>query len=436
MDKILILIQREYIQRVRTRWFLISTIATPLLLIGLSLLPAFAARGGGGPRKVIVFDQSGSPGLFAAIERQVVAGREELLKSVTEYDPEAAEMAIARFDLSQVVVPPEQDLDALKRERNVELGKDPRGAYIVLSKDTLNGAEPEYYARNISDFSIRQLGYAISQAITEQRLVGAGITGERAQQYLKSSEMKLIQIGESGEARTGNQTVLVALFMFLSIFLTIFLYGHSVMQGVIEEKQSRIVEVMLASIKPFSMMMGKIIGIGLVGLTQYLIWVVSALLLTTFSLSLVGRNLMRLHLLSGWMLACFVIYFVLGYFLFATLFAIVGAIASRPEDAHQLQYPVSILLAVPGVMFWMLIRDPNGAPQVALSLVPFFAPTAMMLRMAAVEPPLWQILLSMLLMILTTLAGVWVAAKVYRVGILMTGKRPSIAEVGRWLRYQ
>jgi ABC-2 type transport system permease protein len=224
--------------------------------------------------------------------------------------------------------------------------------------------------------------------------------------------------------------------MFFSIFLTIFLYGHSVMQGVIEEKQSRIVEVMLSSVKPFSMMIGKIIGIGLVGLTQYLIWVLSALALTTFGLSLAGRGLVRLHVFTGWILVYFVIYFILGYFLFATLFAIVGSIASRPEDAHQLQYPVSILLAVPALMFWMIIRDPNGAPQVALSLVPFFAPTLMMMRIAAVEPPLWQIALSMLLMILTTLAGVWVAAKVYRVGILMTGKRPSIAEVGRWLRYR
>lgn len=436
MGKVLILIQREYTQRVRTRWFLVSTVATPLLLLGLSVLPALASLGGGAPRQVTVFDQSGDPALFETIKLKVAAGREALVSSVTEYDPAAAEMALTQFDLSRVIVPPEQDLGALKRDHNLEIGKDPRRAYIVLPKATLNGAEPEYYGRNISDLSIRQLGSALSEAITEQRLVGAGIAADQARQYLKSSEMKLFQIEAGGETRTGNQTVLLALFMFISIFLTILLYGHSVMQGVLEEKQSRIVEVMLSSVKPFSMMIGKIIGIGLVGLTQYLIWVLSALALTTYGLSLAGRGLVRLHVFTGWILVYFVIYFILGYFLFATLFAIVGSIASRPEDAHQLQYPVTILLAIPALMFWMIIRDPNGAAQVALSLVPFFAPTLMMMRIAVVEPPLWQIVLSMLLMILTTLAGVWVAAKIYRVGILMTGKRPSIPEVGRWLRYR
>jgi ABC-2 type transport system permease protein len=267
-------------------------------------------------------------------------------------------------------------------------------------------------------------------------LAGTGIGADRAREYLKSIEMKLFQIQAGGETRSSNQTVILGLLMFFSIFLTIFLYGHSVMQGVIEEKQSRIVELMLSSVKPFSMMIGKIIGIGLVGLTQYCIWVLSILALSSFGFSLVGRSPLQLNLFTGWILLYFVIYFILGYFLFATLFAIIGSIVSRPEDAQQLHYPVSILLAAPGVMFWMIIRDPNGTPQVVLSLVPFFSPTFMMLRMAAIEPPLWQILLSMVLMIATTLAGMWVAAKVHRVGILMTGKRPSIVEVGRWLRYR
>ena len=135
------------------------------------------------------------------------------------------------------------------------------------------------------------------------------------------------------------------------------------------------------------------------------------------------------------MLLWFVLYFVLGYFLYATVYAIIGSIVSRQEDAAQLQLPVSLMIAAPGLMFWYVMRDPSGLQTTALSMFPFFAPTLMMLRLGVVAPPLWQILLSILLMVLTVAAGVWLAARIYRVGILMYGKRPSLIEVGRWLRY-
>src|SRR6185369_13272795 len=219
------------------------------------------------------------------------------------------------------------------------------------------------------------------------------------------------------------------------IYMTVLLYGISVMRGVIEEKQSRIVEVLVSSVKPNQMMLGKVIGIGLVGLTQISVWALSALLLTTVGVSTFAARGLTMPNIPVSLLIYFVVYFVLGYFLFATLYALVGSTVSSEEEAQQAQIPVTMLLVVPMMIFNMIIANPTSTASIGLSMVPFFAPTLMMMRIAVVNPPLWQILLSMLIMLATILGCVWVAARIYRVGILMYGKRPSIAELGRWLRY-
>jgi ABC-2 type transport system permease protein len=135
------------------------------------------------------------------------------------------------------------------------------------------------------------------------------------------------------------------------------------------------------------------------------------------------------------LLVYFVIYFILGYFLFATLYAIVGAIVGSEEEAQQAQFPVTMLAVIPMMIFTTVIANPNGPMAVTVSMIPFFAPTLMLMRIAVINPPVWQILLSMLIMVATIAGAVWLAARIYRIGILMYGKRPSIAELGRWLRY-
>jgi ABC-2 type transport system permease protein len=437
MGKTLILIQREYLQRAHTRWFLLSTIGTPLMLLALSYLPFLAGGAGSGARRVTVLDQSGDPALFEVVQRRLAAGAPSSGDDMGDVDPALASILSTPFELTRVAVAPGEDIDQFRRGYNAEVEKDATRAYVVLRPGVLDGAQPEFYASNVSDLSVRQLGLGIGAAIAERRLVArAGFDSAEADRYLKNVSMKIVKLDSKGETRGGGQALVVALVMFFSMFMTIYLYGQAVMHGVIEEKQSRIVEVMLSSVSPFQIMISKIVGIGLVGLTQFVIWVVSFTALTTFGLAMSGKSASRLQGLPAPVLVCFVLYFVLGYFLFATLYAMVGAIVSRPGDAQQLQYPVSILLAVPATMFWMIMRDPNSTRTTVLSMVPFFAPTMMMQRMAVVEPPLWQIVLSMLLMCLTIFAGMWVAAKIHRVTILMSGKRPSLTEVGRWLRYK
>jgi ABC-2 type transport system permease protein len=223
--------------------------------------------------------------------------------------------------------------------------------------------------------------------------------------------------------------------MLFFIYISVLMYGLFVMRGVIEEKQSRIVEVLVSSVKPTQMMLGKVIGIGAVGLTQFGVWTLSVLLLTTFGVSAFSSRGVTMPNIPISLLVYFVVYFLLGYFLYATLYAMVGSTVSSEEDAQQAQIPVTMLLVVPMLIFNMIIANPTSGASIGLSMVPFFAPTLMMMRIAVVNPPLWQILLSMGIMVATILGCVWISARIYRVGILMYGKRPSIAELGRWLRY-
>ncbi|HXG92269.1 MAG TPA: ABC transporter permease [Blastocatellia bacterium] len=432
MKKIFVIIRREYLVRVRTRAFLLSTIASPILLLAFIVVPTLLIIRGGGDRQVIVLDQSGDPALFNLIQEKAKTAPQESDYATTG-GPRPVE---TRFALTQTVVPPDKDIDELKRQYNSEVEKDSDKAYVVLRQGILDGVEPEYYGKNVSDFGIKDLERAINTAVIQRRLMLAGFDEEKVLKYMKQVEMKTFRVSASGESeQSGFQLFQVAFAMLFFIYVTVLAYGISVMRGVIEEKQSRIVEVIVSSVKPVQMMLAKLIGIGLVGLTQYVIWVLAAVLIAVSGAAFFATNGIALPNVPVSLLIYFVVFFVLGYFLYATLYAMVGAIVSSEEEAQHVQFPVMILIVVPMLLFGMVMRNPNSAMSIVLSLIPFFTPTLMMLRIAVINPPLWQIVLSMVLMVLTILGAVWVAARIYRVGILMYGKRPSLAELGRWLRY-
>ncbi|MCI0485352.1 MAG: ABC transporter permease [Blastocatellia bacterium] len=428
MKKVLIIIKREYLTRVRTKAFVIGTVISPLLMLALIILPAFLATRGGGERQVRLIDQSGDPYLVEAIMKKV---------SPSSGDDRPTMRRNTRFVLSHRPVRPDEAIEEVREQYKDEVLKDSDNAYVVLPPGVLDGAEPEYYAKSTSDLAIRDLERIISASIIERRLARAGFDSDKVAGYMKPVDLKKNKITAEGESQEGGESAfIVGIIMLFFIYMTVLMYGISVMRGVIEEKQSRIVEVIVSSVRPTQMMLGKLIGIGLVGLTQYAVWVSSAVLLTVFGASLMtGVSNFDMPRLPVSLLIYFIIYFVLGYFLYATLYALVGSMVSSEEEAQQAQMPVTLLLVVPMLLFGMIMSNPNSPVATILSFIPFFAPTLMILRIAMVNPPLWQILLSMLIMVGTILGVVWVAARIYRVGILMYGKRPSIAELGRWLRY-
>jgi ABC-2 type transport system permease protein len=418
MEKILAIIKREYLQRVRTRAFLISTILTPVLMLGLTVLPIVLSSRGGGARRVTVLDQSGDPHLYEIIKRRLDASTSGI-----------------HVTAERVVVPPNDNLDSFRKPYEPAVAGESDSALISLPPGILQGAQPGYYSKNVSDPTINDIGHSVSAAVTECRLVNAGFDASKVDQYMQPLEMKTFRIGAEGvSAEDSGQNFIVAFVMLFAIYITLLLYGIMVMRSVIEEKQSRVVEVVISSVRPFEMMMGKLLGVGAVALTQIGIWVASVIIITTGGAAATGAGVHLPHIAPS-LYAFFVVYFVLGYLLFATLYAMVGSTVSAEDEAQQLQLPITMLLVIPMVLFGMVLRDPNGSTSVILSLIPFFSPTLMILRIAIAAPPLWQPLLSIGLMVVTILAAVWVAGRVYRICILMYGKRPSIAELGRWIRY-
>src|SRR5215813_845563 len=430
MKKVWVIIKREYLVRVRTRAFAIGTVISPLLLLGLIILPGFLAqRGGGSERYVTVLDQSGDPDLFAGLKSRV--------ESKNDSDSEEGFGGSTRFVLTQQIVPADQDPQEVIRSQSSEAGnKGPDKAFLVLGPKILDNVPPEYHAKNLSDFSIRALEGAVSATIAERKLMRAGFDASKIGQYMKPVDLKQFKIGAGGESKEGGmrQDFMVAFALLFFLYMSVLFYGIFVMRGVIEEKQSRIVEVVISSVKPTQMMLGKVIGIGLVGLTQIGIWAVSAGLISVFGATMIASQGGRVSI-PAHLLIYFVLYFILGFFLYATLYAMVGSTVSSEEDAQQAQFPVTLLLVVPMMIFGLVMSNPSSTSSIVLSMVPFFAPTLMMLRIAVINPPAWQVLLSMAIMLATILGFVWLSAKIYRVGILMYGKRPNLAELGRWLRY-
>jgi ABC-2 type transport system permease protein len=412
MEKVKLIILFEYLSRVRRLSFIITTIITPILmLLPMALSIVFTVLGSG-RNEIVILDQSGVPGLYESIKKKMDG--------------------VANYTLSQIVVAPDRDIDQFRLTFNSEIENDSGKAYLVLRKGILEGVSPEYYAGSVGDFGLEILSRNINSAVIDERLARAGLD---AKLYLKTNQMNKIKVSATGETQGGAANLAASFIIFMFTFFGIIGYGSQVMVAVIEEKNTRIIEVMVSSASPFEMMMGKLIGIGLVGLTQYLIWVIAAIPILFVSQSALAARGVTLNSIPISSLFCFIIYFLLGYFLFASLYIIGGALVTDNETGNIVTRFFPIFTMLPFLTAPAVIQNPSGTIALVLSAIPFFTPGIMVLRMGVYSPPLWQILLSMLLMVSTIAAVIWVAAKIYRTGILIYGKKPRLREIVRWLRY-
>jgi ABC-2 type transport system permease protein len=256
---------------------------------------------------------------------------------------------------------------------------------------------------------------------------------------MKGINVKVIKVSQQGEAEDSGQTFVMGLILAMLLYITLIMYGVITMRSVLEEKTTRIVEVLVSAVRPFQLLLGKIIGVACVGFTQYFIWLTTGLLLVTYGGAMAatvspGASFPHVHVPVS-LLVYLGIYFVLGYFLYASLYASVGAASSNDQDAQQLQMVATFPLLFGFIMYNAVLRDPNSTLSFVLSEIPFFSPILMVLRIAAQTPPFWQIALSIFLLAVTMLGLVYLSSRIYRVGILMYGKRPSLVEILRWLRY-
>jgi ABC-2 type transport system permease protein len=419
MDKVWAIIKREYLSRVRSKGFVIGTILSPLLMISFIIVPVLIARySGRDSYRLAVLDQSGDPEFITRLD-QLLTGKNELGE---------------RLEVKYEVVPAGENPETRRAELNRQMADGAIAGYLVVPRGVTEAEKVALHTKSVSDFTLRgRVSDALNDAVFERRLTQAGFDAGKIREM--GRDVRIEMINERGERERG-QTFILAYGLLMILYITILIYGVTMMRGVIEEKQSRIVEVLLSSVRPFQLMLGKLVGIGLVGLTQYTVWAVTALLISFLAAApalALGGN--RLPKLPATVLVFFVVYFILGYFLFATLYAMVGAMVSSEEDGQQLQMPVTMAIVIPMIVSSVVLRNPDGMTSTILSLIPLFSPVLMFMRICIQQPPWWQIALSIILLIGTILGAVWVAAKIYRVGILMYGKRPSLPEVVRWLKY-
>jgi ABC-2 type transport system permease protein len=209
-------------------------------------------------------------------------------------------------------------------------------------------------------------------------------------------------------------------------------YGSSLARSLIEERMNKVMEVLLSSVTPFQIMAGKMLGLGAAGLTQFGIWSIAAVGLSAGRGRAAGGE--APFSVEPWMLGLFLLYFALGFFLFAALFCVVGSMCTSEQEAQNTQMPVVMLLVIPMAIALMIVQQPSSPAAVALSHVPFFAPIIMFMRISVLTPPAWEIALNVLVVLATIVASVWAAGRIFRIGILMTGKKATIPEVARWLR--
>jgi ABC-2 type transport system permease protein len=416
MRNVWVVLKREYLERVRTRAFLLTTLLLPLFMGAVMILPSkLASMKSSAVRRVAVV--ASSPDFAARIQHQLDARSKQLgTRFLLEAQTDGSPAAIAR--LQQRVAAKELD------------------GYLLVTDKELEAGKAVYAARRTSDFvESASLESAVSSAMTRQRLASRGLNNADIDSLFPRIDLDTITLAGGRQSR-GNAlvTLLASVTMMMMMYMTVILYGIAVMRAVLEEKTSRVVEVMLASVTPKEMMAGKILGVGAVGVTQIVIWWIMAALLFTAGLAGGGAAMSGLEL-GSLKLGYFLVFFLLGYFLYATLWAALGAMVNSEQEAQQMQFIVMLPLILSTVVMILVIRQPNSPLAVWMSFVPFCTPLIMYLRIVVQEPPFWQIALSFALTVATTYALVALCSRIYRVGILMYGKRPTLPEILKWIKY-
>ncbi|HRG00103.1 MAG TPA: ABC transporter permease [Bacteroidia bacterium] len=446
MNKLFLIIQREYFSRVKKKSFLIMTILGPLLMAGVMIVPVWLAMRDKTEHQIFVLDHSG---LF--IDKIPNTKQIKFTYGTGTIESAKAKLKDGPFDL-----------------------------VMEIDIETINAfkATPFLYYKNQPGINVEQyITNTMENILFDYRLQGDSIDVAKIDKARRPVEIITLKVKEDGADEKTNTELNMGVGMFfgVAIYFMIFLYGSQVMRGVIEEKTNRIVEVIVSSVKPFQLMLGKIIGVALVGLTQFILWIV----LTTFiyvaitgtvfknqiqdtitqnqQIEKVMKNdiLAQSHKMEKVatpnevinmfnfadglnvpvLISCFAFYFLFGYLLYAALFAAVGSAVDSEADTQQFILPVTIPLILSFVIAQAIMSNPSSSMAQFFSIFPLTSPIVMMVRLPF-DVPVWELALSMVMLVVGFLFFTWMAGKIYRTGILMYGKKTTWKELGKWLFYK
>lgn len=421
-EKLGLVIKKEYLERVRSRAFVIGTALGPILIAIMMFGPALLADNtDDAKQRLVVVD----PGDGLASEKL----------------GEALDMARSRegdsfpFDVTFESVPADFD-EAAKREEldgRVQAKNAAIDGYVILNGRFMQNGRGTYYSETLSGaIGIRRLEALMDQVIQETRLAELGISAADVAQVMRGATLETRAIGDDG-GQNIQQRLLLAITMIMLLYMMMILYGQFTMSAVIEDKASRVVEVMLASVTPNQLMIGKVLGQGAVGFTQFVIWGAAGTLFTQFGGRIAGVDIdLGSAGVEAW--GWFGIFFVLGFLMYSAMYAGVGALCTSMQDAQNYQFPVMAMVIIPMLMLGVAMESPDASPVVVMSLIPFFTPILMFIRVMVGDPALWQVVLSIVLLAVTVLVMMRVAGKLFRMSILHFGKAPSWSEVFRMLR--
>ena len=427
MRNIWTLIQREYLERVRTRSFVIFTLLMPAAMAGLVLIPTkIAEMNSGGERKLVIVADDMKLG--------ETVGHQLAIPKPTRGDDEFSDSQLKAPTVYAIQVV--NDTSDAERDRlNQQVSKSQITGYLWLTDAALEKHKVVYSTKEAADFEqSSDLRSAVRSAVIKQNLEQRGITGEDVDSMLKPIKLETVRVEKGHQGTSGNTVFLTAFGMVMLLYAVVLVYGMSVMRSVIEEKSTRILEVLLSTVTSKELLAGKILGVGAVGITQILVWVIFAVLFSIPGLVAAKSFMGELHIPVLGMIA-FAVFFLLGYMLYSAMYAAIGSMVNTDQEAQQMQWPAMLPILIAVFLMNAVIQHPNSALAFWLSIVPFFAPILMLVRILIEQPPIWQIVLCIGIM-LGTIYSLWMlAARIYRVGILMYGKRPTLPELRRWLRY-
>ncbi|HET8770742.1 MAG TPA: ABC transporter permease [Gemmatimonadaceae bacterium] len=439
MDKLWVVIKREYIERVRTKWFVFVTLFGPIFFAAIMIVPGYlSVRGMQDARvnSVRIVDATGAGLGYRVAEKLVPAAADSSDAAVAARD---SALTYMRSEVREVAP---ATLAALEDSLVADVMAQRLTGYLILDSATMAGTSARYAGRNASSVGENeQIENAVRAALLESRIESAGIDAATAES-LSRVRVRLAaeRITDEGKGGSGLAGAIFGFAIAFLLYMSIIFYGQAILRGVLEEKTTRVAEVVMSSVTADTLLAGKVIGVGAVGLTQQLTWVASGVLfwkLRGAILSAIGAPGMpsfAFPAIEPAVLIALVLFFLLGYTLYAALFAAVGAMVGSQEEANQASQPVMMLLVFSIIFVQPVMMDPTSTLANVMSLIPFSAPIIMPVRMSATQVPGVEIAGSLLGVALACVACIWLAARIYRIGLLMYGKRPSLRELARWVR--
>jgi ABC-2 type transport system permease protein len=446
VGKLWVVVKREYLERVRSKWFVIGTLFVPALIVITFLLPAFLTSRGqasSGVRNVIILDATGvrlGDRVAADLVAPPATGRlgTDAATDTTGPRPEIRVVDAARLAQAE---------STATREVMTKGG---RVGYLVLDDRTVAGMTARYAGRNATALrDVERIRNAVSHAVMINQLEQAGANPRMVDAIARTRiRMPSERITETGRGGSGQVGALLAIGIAFLFYLSIVIHGQNVLRGVLEEKMTRVAEVVISSVRPETLLAGKVLGVGAVGLTQQVIWVVAS----AFLINKLGPVVMRMtgdaaqataagSLMQAFtgvsvkLLILLLLFFLVGYIFYAALHAAIGSMVNSEQEAQQAALPVMFLLIGTFIFVQPILLDPTGKLAVVMSWLPFSSPIIMPLRMTVIQVSTATLLGSLAVGLVACALVVWLAGRIYRVGMLMYGKRPSIGELIRWIRY-